>query len=66
MGKENPVLVLGSGYDPQFAVLNELPHTEETARWFLENPGAHVGRRSAPGVRASVRRSREADSRPAA
>lgn len=26
MGKENPVLVLGSGYDPQFAMLNELPH----------------------------------------
>jgi phosphoglycerate dehydrogenase-like enzyme len=27
MGKENPVLVLASGYDPQFAMLNELPHT---------------------------------------
>ena len=27
MGKENPVLALASGYDPQFAVLNELPHT---------------------------------------
>ena len=27
MGKENPVLVLGSGDDPQFAMLNELPHT---------------------------------------
>jgi hypothetical protein len=29
MGKENPVLVLAlaSGYDPQLAVLNELPHS---------------------------------------
>ena len=27
MGKENPVLVLASGYDPQFAMLNGLPHT---------------------------------------
>jgi len=27
MGKENPVLVLASGNDPQFAMLNELPHT---------------------------------------
>jgi phosphoglycerate dehydrogenase-like enzyme len=27
MRKENPVLVLASGYDPQFAMLNELPHT---------------------------------------
>jgi phosphoglycerate dehydrogenase-like enzyme len=27
MGKENPVLVLASGDDPQFARLNELPHT---------------------------------------
>jgi phosphoglycerate dehydrogenase-like enzyme len=27
MGKENPVLVLASGYDPQFAMLSELPHT---------------------------------------
>jgi phosphoglycerate dehydrogenase-like enzyme len=27
MGKENPVLVLASGDDPQFAMLNELPHT---------------------------------------
>lgn len=26
MAKENPVLVLASGYDPQFAMLNELPH----------------------------------------
>ena len=33
MKKENPVLVLASGYDPQFAMLNELPHTvcEEVA-----------------------------------
>jgi phosphoglycerate dehydrogenase-like enzyme len=27
MGKENPVLVLASGDDPQLAMLNELPHT---------------------------------------
>ena len=27
MGKENPVLVLASGYDPQFAMLNGLTHT---------------------------------------
>ena len=27
MGKENPVLVVASGDDPQFAMLNELPHT---------------------------------------
>jgi phosphoglycerate dehydrogenase-like enzyme len=27
MGKENPVLVLASGDDPQFAMLNEIPHT---------------------------------------
>ena len=27
MGKENPVLVLASGDDPRFAMLNELPHT---------------------------------------
>jgi len=27
MGKNNPVLVLASGDDPQFAMLNELPHT---------------------------------------
>jgi phosphoglycerate dehydrogenase-like enzyme len=27
MGKENPVLVLASGDDPQFAMLSELPHT---------------------------------------
>jgi len=27
MGKENPVLVLAAGSDPQFAMLNELPHT---------------------------------------
>ncbi len=27
MRKENPVLVLASGHDPQFAMLNELPHT---------------------------------------
>ncbi len=27
MGKENPVLVLASGDDPQFAMLNEVPHT---------------------------------------
>jgi len=27
MGKENPVLVLASGDDPQFAMLNDLPHT---------------------------------------
>src|ERR1700736_4733920 len=27
MGKESPVLVLASGDDPQFAMLNELPHT---------------------------------------
>src|ERR1700684_3331318 len=27
MGKENPVLVLASGGDPQLAMLNELPHT---------------------------------------
>lgn len=27
MRKENPVLVLASGYDPQFAMLNEIPHT---------------------------------------
>jgi phosphoglycerate dehydrogenase-like enzyme len=27
MGKENPVLVLASGDDPQFAMLKELPHT---------------------------------------
>jgi hypothetical protein len=27
MGKENPVLVLAPGDDPQFAMLNELPHT---------------------------------------
>jgi len=27
MGKENPVLVLASGDDPQFAMLNELSHT---------------------------------------
>ena len=27
MGKDNPVLVLASGDDPQFAMLNELPHT---------------------------------------
>src|ERR1039458_5494373 len=27
MGKEHPVLVLASGDDPQFAMLNELPHT---------------------------------------
>jgi phosphoglycerate dehydrogenase-like enzyme len=27
MEKENPVLVLASGYDPQFAMLNEPPHT---------------------------------------
>ncbi|MGA2643680.1 MAG: D-2-hydroxyacid dehydrogenase [Candidatus Sulfotelmatobacter sp.] len=27
MGKKNPVLVLASGDDPQFAMLNELPHT---------------------------------------
>jgi phosphoglycerate dehydrogenase-like enzyme len=26
MAKENPVLVLASGYDPQFAMLNEVPH----------------------------------------
>jgi phosphoglycerate dehydrogenase-like enzyme len=26
MAKENPVFVLASGYDPQFAMLNELPH----------------------------------------
>ncbi|MFY9949903.1 MAG: hypothetical protein WAK27_14495, partial [Candidatus Sulfotelmatobacter sp.] len=26
MAKENPVLVLASGDDPQFAMLNELPH----------------------------------------
>jgi phosphoglycerate dehydrogenase-like enzyme len=26
MAKENPVLVLASGYDPQFAMFNELPH----------------------------------------
>ncbi|MFZ0198821.1 MAG: D-2-hydroxyacid dehydrogenase [Candidatus Sulfotelmatobacter sp.] len=26
-GKENPVLVLASGDDPQFAMLNDLPHT---------------------------------------
>jgi hypothetical protein len=26
MKKENPVLVLASGCDPQFALLNELPH----------------------------------------
>jgi phosphoglycerate dehydrogenase-like enzyme len=33
MGKQNPVLVLASGSDPQFAMLNELPHTvcEEVA-----------------------------------
>jgi phosphoglycerate dehydrogenase-like enzyme len=33
MGKENPVLVLASGDDPQFAMLKELPHTvcEEVA-----------------------------------
>src|SRR6202142_1419861 len=28
MGKENPVLVLASGDDPQFAMLDELPHIE--------------------------------------
>ena len=27
MGKENPVLVLASEYDPQFAMLNRVPHT---------------------------------------
>jgi phosphoglycerate dehydrogenase-like enzyme len=27
MGQENPVLVLAPGNDPQFAMLNELPHT---------------------------------------
>jgi phosphoglycerate dehydrogenase-like enzyme len=27
MGKENPVLVLASEYDPQFVRLNQLPHT---------------------------------------
>ena len=27
MNKENPVVVLASGDDPQFAMLNELPHT---------------------------------------
>src|ERR1700732_4131645 len=27
MGKENPLLVLAAGDDPQFAMLNELPHT---------------------------------------
>ena len=27
MGKENPVLVLASGDDPRFAMLNDLPHT---------------------------------------
>jgi phosphoglycerate dehydrogenase-like enzyme len=27
MGKENPLLVLASGDDPQFAMLNHLPHT---------------------------------------
>jgi phosphoglycerate dehydrogenase-like enzyme len=27
MEKKNPVLVLASGYDPQFAMLNGLPHT---------------------------------------
>jgi phosphoglycerate dehydrogenase-like enzyme len=27
MGKENPVLLLASGNDPQFAMLSELPHT---------------------------------------
>jgi phosphoglycerate dehydrogenase-like enzyme len=27
MGKENPVLVLASAEDPQFAILNDLPHT---------------------------------------
>ena len=27
MGKQNPVLVLASGDDPQFAMLNDLPHT---------------------------------------
>jgi hypothetical protein len=27
MGKENPVLVLASRDDPQFAMLNKLPHT---------------------------------------
>jgi len=27
MGKENPVLVLASGDDPQFTMLNKLPHT---------------------------------------
>jgi phosphoglycerate dehydrogenase-like enzyme len=26
MGKENPALVLASGYDPLFAMLNDLPH----------------------------------------
>ena len=33
MKKENPVLVVASGYDAQFAMLNELPHTvcEEVA-----------------------------------
>jgi hypothetical protein len=27
MGRENSVIVLESGDDPQFAMLNELPHT---------------------------------------
>ena len=27
MGKENPILVLASGGDPQFSMLNEIPHT---------------------------------------
>jgi phosphoglycerate dehydrogenase-like enzyme len=35
MGKENPVLVLASGNDPQFAMLNDLPHTicGDVATW---------------------------------
>jgi phosphoglycerate dehydrogenase-like enzyme len=35
MGKDNPVLVLASGNDPQFAMLNDLPHTicGDVATW---------------------------------
>ncbi len=35
MGKENPVLVLASGNDPQLAMLNNLPHTvsRDAATW---------------------------------
>ena len=44
MGKENPVLVLASGYDPQFAMLSELPHTVcgDVAAWAQTGKDATV------------------------